>query len=114
MRQIGKVSRAQMEQTAEKCAKSYTPKGTAPATAPDHKHPSEIKHEWTTSASSNTAGQDKRPEITTQRGRAAEMGGISETGDRVSSRTVGNVEEIDTGLENNRIGGQSKRTDSRE
>ena len=97
-------SREQREQTSEKCAKSYTPKGTAPATAPDHTHPSEIKQEWTTSASSNTAGQYKRPEITTQRGRAAEMGGISETGGRVIISTVGAAEERDTGSENNTIG----------
>ena len=39
---------------------------------------------------------------------------ISETGGRVSSRTVGATEKRDTGPENYRIGGQAEITDSRE
>ena len=82
------------------------------ATSPTH--PSEVRHERTTYASSTTAGQDMRLETTIGRGSAADMGEISETGGKVSRSTVRKTEERDTESENDRIGGQAERTESGE
>ena len=66
--------------------------------APDHMYSSKVRHERTTFTSSTTTRQDMRPEITKGRGILADMRGVSEIGDRVSSSTVGVAEDRDTGL----------------